>query len=143
LIDDAIRYEAHCMSTQRDAFDRAVAAWNAGDLERYLELYDERIALHGYSSEPLGKTEVREYYEAIFAALSHNVLEIHDVVEDEAQLGCRFTMHGTHTGELAGVAPTGRRIAQPGITILVFDGARVIERYSVADFGAVYAQITA
>jgi predicted ester cyclase len=131
------------MSTQRDAFDRAIAAWNAGDLERYLELYDERIALHGYSSEPLGKTEVREYYETIFAALSHNVLEIHDVVEDGAQIGCRFTMYGTHTGALAGIAPTGRRVAQPGVTILVFEGDRVISRYSVADFAAVVAQLTA
>ena len=67
------------MSTQRDAFDRAIVAWNAHDLDRYLELYDERIALHGYSDQPLGKAEVREYYETIFAALSNNVLEIHSV----------------------------------------------------------------
>jgi predicted ester cyclase len=131
------------VSAQREAFDRAIAAWNAADLDRYLELYDDRIALHGYSDEPLGKTEVREYYATIFAALSNNVLEIHSVVEDGVQIGCRFTMHGTHTGEIAGIAPTGRRVAQPGVTILVFEGDRVISRYSVADFGAVIAQLTA
>ena len=131
------------MSTQRDAFDHAIAAWNANDLPRYLDLYDERIALHGYSPEPMGKTDVRGFYEGIFAALSDIVLEIHEVVEDGTQLGCRFTMHGTHTGELAGIAPTGRRIAQPGVTILVFDGDRVVARHSVADFGSVVAQITA
>jgi len=130
------------MSAQRDAFDRAIAAWNANDLDRYLDLYDERIALYGYSNQPLGKAEVREYYQGIFASLSHNVLEIHDVVEDGVQIGCRFTMHGTHTGELAGIAPTGRRVAQPGVTILVFENDRVVSRYSVADFGAVVAQLT-
>ena len=131
------------MSTQREAFDRAIVAWNSGDLDRYLELYDEDIELHGYSDQPLGKSEVREYYRTIFAALSHNVLEIHSVIEDGVQIGCRFTMHGTHTGEIAGIAPTGRRVTQPGITILVFAGDRVISRYSVADFAAVVAQLTA
>jgi predicted ester cyclase len=131
------------MSTQRKTFDEAIAAWNANDLDRYLDLYDDRIQLYGYSDEPMGKGEVRTFYEGIFAALSDITLEIHEVVEDGAQLGCRFTMHGTHTGELAGVAATGRRIAQPGVTILVFDGNQVVRRYSVAEFGSVVAQITA
>ena len=131
------------MSVQRKAFDQAIAAWNAGDLDGYLDLYDERIQLYGYSPEPMSKAQVRAFYDGIFAALSDIVLEIHEVVEDGNQLGCRFTMHGTHTGEMAGVAPTGRRVAQPGFTILAFDGDKTVQRYSVADFGSVIEQITA
>ena len=130
------------MSTQRKAFDRAIDSWNAGDLAGYLELYDDRILLHGYADAPMGKAEVTSFYQGIFASLSDIALEIHEVVEDGAQLGCRFTMHGTHTGELAGIAPTGRRVSQPGFTILRFDGAQVVERYSVADFAGVVEQIT-
>ena len=52
-------------------------------------------------------------------------------------------MHGTHTGEMAGIAPTGRRVAQPGVTILRFEGEQVVRRYSVADFASVIEQITA
>ena len=85
----------------------------------------------------MGKVEVRGFYEGIFSALSDLSLEIHEVVEDGSQLGCRFTMHGTHAGEMAGIAPTGRRIAQPGLTIMRFEAGKVIERHSVADFGAV------
>jgi steroid delta-isomerase-like uncharacterized protein len=125
-----------------EAFNRAIAAWNEGDLSKYLDLYAENIALHGYTDEPMDKAEVRTFYEGIFTALSDIELEIHEVVEDGTQLGCRFTMHGTHTGELAGIAPTGRRISQPGITILRFDGDRVVERHSVADFTSVIAQIS-
>lgn len=131
------------MSAERDAFDRAITAWNAGDLDQYLELYDEQISLHGYTDAPLGKAEVREFYKGVFAALSDIVLEIHEVVENGPLLGCRFTMHGTHTGELAGVPPTGRRIQQPGMTIIRFSGGRAIERHSVADFATVVAQLTA
>ena len=131
------------MSAQRDAFDRAIAAWNSGDLDHYLELYDDGISLHGYSEAPMGKAEVGDFYRAIFAALSDIELEIHEVVESEGLIGCRFTMHGTHTGELAGIAPTGRRIHQPGMTILRFRGDRAVERHSVADFATVVAQLTA
>jgi len=132
------------MSLQRRAFDQAIAAWNANDLPGYLDLYDERIQLYGYGPEPMNKDEVRAFYEGIFASLSNIGLEIHEIVEDDTgQLGCRFTMRGTHTGDLAGIAPTGRRVAQPGFTILEFDGDKVVRRYSVADFGTVVAQITA
>jgi predicted ester cyclase len=143
VIHHAGRGECPDMVTKREAFDRAIAAWNRGDLDGYLDLYDERIALHGYSEAPMGKTEVRGFYQGIFDALSELVLEIHEVVEDGPQLGCRFTMRGTQTGELVGIAPTGRRIAQEGMTILRFEDERVVERFSVADFGSVVAQLTA
>jgi predicted ester cyclase len=135
-------YMTH-MSEARESFDAAIGAWNEGNLDRYLDLYAENISLHGYSNTPMGKDEVRGFYEGIFAALSDISLEIHEVVEDGSQLGCRFTMHGTHTGEMAGIAPTGRRIAQPGFTIMRFEGGKVVERHSVADFGAVISQLTA
>ncbi len=131
------------MSKQRAAFDRAVDAWNAGDLTRYLELYSDRIQLHGYSEEPMGKSAVKAFYEGIFAALSDIELEIHEVIEQGTQLGCRFTMHGTHIGELAGIAAPGRRVHQPGLTIVRFEGAQIVERHSLADFDTVVAQLTA
>ena len=131
------------MTEQRAAWDRAIDAWNAGDLARYLELYGDRIQLHGYSDQPMGKSEVKAFYEGIFGSLSDIELEIHEVIEQGNQLGCRFTMHATHTGELAGIAATGRRIHQPGFTIVRFEGAQIVERHSLADFDTVMAQITA
>lgn len=65
------------MRAPRDALDRAIAAWNANDLPTYLDPYDDRIALHGYSEEPMTKTDLRGFYEGIFAALSEIELEIH------------------------------------------------------------------
>ncbi len=131
------------MSAVRNAFDAAIEAWNRGDLDGYLTLYDERIQLHGYSEAPMDKMAVREFYSAIWNQLSDIELEIHEVVEQDAWLACRFTMHGTHVAELAGVAATGRRIAQPGITILRFEGDRAVERWSVADMHSVLVQIGA
>jgi hypothetical protein len=56
------------MATFQDARGAAHASWNAGDLSGYLEPCDERTRLRGCSPEPIGKAEVRGFYEAIFAA---------------------------------------------------------------------------
>ena len=130
-------------SVQRQALDRAIEAWNARDLPRYLELYGQRIALYGYSRLPMNKTEVLAFYERFFEAFSDIVLEPHEFVESESKIGLRFTMSATHTGEIAGIPATGRRVSESCITIMHFDGDRVVERFSVADLESVRAQLRA
>jgi hypothetical protein len=48
---------------QITALAAAYESWNAGDLDGYLCLYDEGIALHGYSPEPMNKDQVRGFYQ--------------------------------------------------------------------------------
>ncbi len=131
------------MTANRDAFFRAIERWNAGDLDGYLELYDDSIALHGYSDEPMAKSEVRGFYQGLFGSLSDVRIEIHQVVEDANHVAARFILTGEHTGELAGVPATGRTVTQPGMTILRFANGRCIERWSVADLLPVLVQIGA
>jgi steroid delta-isomerase-like uncharacterized protein len=131
------------MATKRAAFDRAIDHWNAGNLDGYLELYDDGIALYGYSETPMDKPMVAAFYRGIRDAIHDSRIEVHDVMEDGARLCARFTMTGVHGGELAGVPATGRPISQDGITILRFEGDRCVERWSVADMLAVLVQIGA
>jgi steroid delta-isomerase-like uncharacterized protein len=121
------------MSEQRNALQAALECWNDGDLAGYLELYDERIRLYGYSPAPLGKEEVRAFYQAIFDAFDGPQLEFHETLWEGERCAIRFTMTGTHAGAFMGVPATGRPVALPGITILHFEGPRVIERHSSAD----------
>jgi steroid delta-isomerase-like uncharacterized protein len=131
------------MATPQDALSAAHASWNAGDLEGYLELYDERIALHGYAPERMGKAEVRGFYAAVFAAFDSPQLDFHEVLWDGATATIRFTMTGRHVGEFMGVPATGHDIALPGITVLHFDGDRVVERFSQADMLGLMVQMGA
>jgi len=130
-------------SSNREALDRAVAAFNQRDLEGYLTLYDDSVTVYGYGEGPLDKAGAREFYAGILAALSDVDLQLFEAVEDAASIAVRFVLTGTHTGELAGVPATGRPISQNGITILRFRDGRVIERWSVADFLSVMMQIGA
>ena len=131
------------MSTAQEALAAAYESWNAGDLNGYLSLYDEGIALHGYSPEPMDKTQVRGFYEAIFAAFGAPQLEFHEVLWNGDVCTIRFTMTGTHVDAFMGVPATGTDIALPGITILHFRGDRVVERFSQADMLGLLVQLGA
>jgi len=131
------------MTTSQQRLDAARDAWNAGNLDGYLDLYDEAITLHGYTPESMGKAEVRVFYEGIFAAFDSPQLAFHETLWDGDAVAIRFTMTGRHVGEFMGVAPTGRDIALPGITILRFRGERVVERHSTADMLGLLVQLGA
>ena len=131
------------MSPQSDALSVAVAAWNAGDLDGYLELYDDDIRLHGYTPEPMNKIAVRAFYESIFAAFDSPPLEFHQTLWDGDACTIRFTMGGRHVAEFMGVPPTNTEITLPGITILHFRSERVIERFSQADMLGLLVQLGA
>jgi predicted ester cyclase len=133
------------MSAERNEANvaRAREAWNAGDLDGYLELYDEAIRLLGYSPEPMDKTAARGFYEAVFAAFDGPQLAFHEVFSVGDRLVIRFTMTGTHNGDFMGVAATGKQIALPGITILHFAVGRCVERWSSADMLGLLVQLGA
>jgi steroid delta-isomerase-like uncharacterized protein len=112
---------------------RAFEAWNAGNLEGYLELYDESVRLHGYAPEPMDKTAVRAFYEGIHAAFDGPQLVFHEVFSNDDRLVIRFTMTGTHRGDFMGIPPTERDVAVDGITVLHFREGKCVERWSSAD----------
>ena len=131
------------MSGPHEALSAALDSWNAGDLDGYLRLYDEDIRLHGYSPEPMGKTEVRGFYQGIFSAFDIPRLAFDEVLWDGDVCAIRFTMTGRHVQEFMGVPATGTAITLPGITILHFRGDRVIERFSQADMLGLLVQVGA
>ena len=136
-------HEAGKMATPQAALAAAYESWNAGDLDGYLSLYDEGIALHGYSPEPMNKDQVRGFYQGIFSAFDTPKLEFHEVLWDGAVASIRFTLTGRHVDEFMGVPASGAAITLPGITILHFRGGRVIERFSQADMLGLLIQVGA
>ena len=131
------------MPGPQQALSAARDSWNAGDLEGYLRLYDEEIRLHGYSPEPMGKAQVRGFYQGIFSAFGTPKLSFEEVLWNGDTCAIRFTMTGRHVQEFMGVPATGTAITLPGLTILHFRGDRVIERFSQADMLGLLVQLGA
>lgn len=61
------------------------------------------------------------------------VVTVEDTVAEEDKVVTRLTYHGTHTGSLGGLAPTGRRITFTAIAINRFVNGRIVERWFNSD----------
>lgn len=56
-----------------------------------------------------------------------------DIVAEGDRVVLRFTGRGTHRGEFLGLAPTGRRVAMPGIAIYRLEDGRIAEDWVQLD----------
>jgi len=54
--------------------------------------------------------------------------EVHLLVAEGDYVVERFTVSGTHRGELMGAAPTHRTVAMHGINIFRFEDGKIVER---------------
>jgi predicted ester cyclase len=123
------------------ALMRAVNAWNAGDVDSYLDLYDERLKLHAGTYEFPDKNSVAEMYRGFFAATTDLVLTIDEAFGDSDKLCARYTVTARHTGDLMGIPPTGAEISIIGITIMHFENGRVLERWDIDDSAEQFAKL--
>jgi hypothetical protein len=145
----AVRGGRDGMSALAARVEAAVAAWNRGDLDGYLALYDPTIRLHGYTPEPMDKAAVAGFYRMIFDGLTAPgapapALRLFDTIETGRWVACHFTMSGAHAGPFLGVPATGRPYHITGVTMLRFgDGETVVERHSGADILGLLVQIGA
>ncbi|MEX0864076.1 MAG: ester cyclase [Acidimicrobiia bacterium] len=125
------------------ALMRAVEAWNSGNVDSYMELYAQNLKLHAGTYDFPDRAAVERMYKGFHAATSGLVLYIHESFGDEDKLAVRYTVTGTHTGELMGIPPTGREFSMTGITIMHFDGGKVVERWDFDDSSEVLSRLGA
>lgn len=119
----------------RESHRRGVdLAWSAGR-----DVIDELFAAdHVYHDPvlgdlPQGPEGVRTAIASFLEAMPDAVLGIDEWIEDETSLIARWTLTGTHTGELWGMAPSGRTAAMTGIHVFRFDGPRIAETWASYD----------
>jgi predicted ester cyclase len=89
----------------------------------------------GYSPDgpllgPEGFSKVLEKYRIAFPDFR---LHVNCMIAEGDRIVVHYTFIGTHTGPLAGMAPTGMRIRIPGIMISRIENNRVIEQSFVWD----------
>ena len=106
---------------------------------RRLEVADELFAAGhvyhdpgspGITAGPAGMKELIGAYQRGFQDASWTIDEM--LVAGDAVM-TRWTGRGTHTGELMGLAPTGRRVAVSGIWIQRIANGRIAESWNAWD----------
>lgn len=90
---------------------------------------------------PSGRAGYKEVMAALRAAFPDLQVTIEDQIAEEDKVVTRYTMRGTHRGDLWGMSATGNRFRIEGINIdRVVDG-RFVERWAAWDTGDLLRQL--
>ncbi|MEJ7764572.1 MAG: ester cyclase [Acidimicrobiales bacterium] len=112
----------------------ALEAGRTGDFTVTYELESGDVAFHdpGPSASSSRSAHQRRWQELV-GAFTDLAFDLHDVMEAGDRVIARWSMRGTHGGEFAGVAPTGREIALAGISIYRLADGKIAEAWSSYD----------
>jgi predicted ester cyclase len=95
--------------------------WNHGNLSVINQVFAaNHIAHHAINQfdTPLtGRQGIRQLVTAFRAALPDLILTVEDMVGQWNKVAVRFTIQGTHQGELVGFAPTGKPVTLSGMML--------------------------
>jgi len=68
-------------------------------------------------------------------------VSIEDVIGEGDRVVVRFTLRGTHQGELMGIAPTGKQVAMTGISIIRVANGKFLEEWANTDWLGLLQQL--
>jgi steroid delta-isomerase-like uncharacterized protein len=103
------------------------------------DVIDEVVAptYVGYDSgrpEPIrGADGLRDYLRTYSDAFPDARLTVQEQVAEDDKVATRWTARGTHAGEIAGIAPTGKEVTVSGLTISTLERGRVVEQWTTWD----------
>jgi predicted ester cyclase len=114
--------------------NRAIARFNAKDLEGYLEMFDKAVVFHGLSRRlKPGVGGLRDYYGLLRQGFPDMRLASEDVIAEGEKVANRYTFYGTHKGEYMGIAPTSKLVISAGMVIHHFQGGKCVETWQSTD----------
>ncbi len=92
-----------------------------------------------------GLTALRDYHAQFasqFAGFSDAVIDVLQQVAEGDRVATHLVTRARHTGEFAGITPTGRRVSVMTIRVDRFAGDKITEHWSVADVAGLLTQLT-
>jgi predicted ester cyclase len=113
-----------------------------GDVEHLAEVIAEDSIDHGARpDEPRGLPGVQQTMLWLRSVFSDQRWEIHQVIGEGESVVVYCTLHARHTGDLMGIPPTNRDVAQDYVHILRFKNGRAAEHWGVRDDMALMRQL--
>ena len=108
--------------------------WLQGNVEVIDELLASDCINHEQSNPELrGREACKQWANDVRLANRRGFPDFDIIVEDIVAEGDkvvkRFVFQGTHSGEFAGIPPTGKRVTMRGITLYRLTGGKVSEIY--------------
>jgi len=116
--------------------------WNKGNLEVVDELIAYNYVARGFpGGEFNGPDGFRQFVIMERTAFPDFHITIDDMVAEGDRVAVRFTLTGTHDGDLMGIAPTGKKVTMTGAAFSRFAGGKEVETLGFSDSLALFQQL--
>jgi predicted ester cyclase len=117
--------------------------WNKGLIDVGDEIMEADAKYHGpHMPNGVGTREDWKHAVEMYrAAFPDSHVKYEDLIETDDIVIGRWSATATNTGKLAGMAPTGKRIAISGITIYKFNGDKISEAWEQLDMLGMWTQL--
>ncbi|GAB4531565.1 MAG: hypothetical protein Kow0063_11000 [Anaerolineae bacterium] len=116
--------------------------WGKGNLalvdEYYAQDYVDRNPVPGFPPTRDGLKAQIQMFRSAFPDMRSTTDEI---IEAGDRVVVRYTVSGTHKGELMGAPPTGKSAQISGISIMRIADGQVVEEFSLADMMSLFQQL--
>src|SRR5919202_2904923 len=114
---------------------RYLDVYERGNVDLLDELLSPDYVNHSPATPdlPTGPEGVKAVVSMFRSAMPDLVIVIEDTIAESDKVAVRYTLEGTHEGELFGVPPTGRRLSIKSITVERVSEGRIREHWRVTD----------
>ena len=134
------------MSANKEIVRRLVGGvWR----DRNLAIVDELVAQDYVGHDPTqpepiqGRDGFKQFVGMYQSAFDDAMVTIDDLIAEGDQVVARWTGRGTHTGELMGIAPTGKEVTVSGITVSRLEDGKIAEEWELMDALGMLVQLGA
>ena len=108
--------------------------WTGGNLDVIDELFSPAyVGSSPTDGETRGPSGIRASVERYRAAFSGIAMTADSIVAEGDWVTTRWTATGTHSGELMGIAPTGREVTVSGLEVVRVEDGKFVEGYGIFD----------
>ena len=92
---------------------------------------------------PSGLEGRKIFASALLAAFPDIHVDVKDLIAEGEKLVTRYSVHGTHKGDLMGIPPTGKEVSITGVAIDRFENGLSVEHWEIIDQVGLMQQIGA
>ncbi|MCW2961231.1 MAG: hypothetical protein JWM90_1618 [Thermoleophilia bacterium] len=127
----------------QDIVRQAFEAVSSDDMKSYKQLLAEKFVMHDNDDEPVrGKENAADYFRQYRKAFPDMQVKIDgDVIASGDTCATRWTVTGTHEGELLGVAPTHKKVVVHGMEIDRIRDGKIAESWQSWDHFSLFQQL--
>ena len=104
-----------------------------GNIDAVIDYVADDYVGHQPGAEARGKAGFKEFVGTYLAGFPDGSIVVDDQIAEGDTVTTRWTARGTNTGELMGMAPTGKEVTVSGITYSKISGGQVHESWVTWD----------